>query len=247
MNRFWSLCLGTSLLFLTSCFDMLEEVHLNKDGSGKYAITMDMGGIFSNPFMKEALGEAMKSEGDKMGQNMMEMDTVINFGESAQAKSLSAKEQKLLEQVVMNMKSSEKEGVMKIAMSIDFSSIGQLSEISKVMKKVGDNQGEGNEMAQMFGGGQFTDFGELFALKGKKLFSRLPTPSMQGLLDDETKDMMSMLLVGASYKTIYHMPGKVKKSTIPNSEIDGSTVTVDQSLLDVVNQKVKLDGDIKYK
>ena len=154
MNRFWSLCLGTSLLFLTSCFDMLEEVHLNKDGSGKYAITMDMGGIFSNPFMKEALGEAMKSEGDKMGQNMMEMDTVINFGESAQAKSLSAKEQKLLEQVVMNMKSSEKEGVMKIAMSIDFSSIGQLSEISKVMKKVGDNQGEGNEMAQMFGGGQ---------------------------------------------------------------------------------------------
>ena len=55
------------------------------------------------------------------------------------------------------------------------------------------------------------------------------------------------MLAGASYKTIYKMPGKVKQSTIPDAEIDGKTVTVEHPMLDVINQKVKIEGDIKFK
>ena len=72
MNRIWQLFLGISLLFFTSCFDILEEVHLQKNGSGKYLLTMDMSGIMSDPFMKEAIGEAMKSEGSKAGIDFMD-------------------------------------------------------------------------------------------------------------------------------------------------------------------------------
>lgn len=245
MNRIWCLVLGSSLLFLTSCFDMLEEVYLEKNGSGKYMVTMDMSGIMTDPFMKEALGEAMKSEGDKIGMNFMEMDSSFNFAQSADAINLKAAEKKLLEQVVIDMKSSEKEKVMKMVMTVNFSSFDQLEEIGKIMKEVGENQGDG--AGQMFGGGQFSDFSNLFTMKKKKLLSRLPTPPMEGLIDEETKGMMSMLLAGSSYKTIYHLPGKVKKSTIPNAEIEGKTVTVEHPMMDIIDQKVKVDGDIKFK
>lgn len=43
MKKIVALILGAGLLFLnTGCFDIVEEVFLNKDGSGKYLVTMDL-------------------------------------------------------------------------------------------------------------------------------------------------------------------------------------------------------------
>lgn len=247
MKRIWQLFLGISLLFFTSCFDILEEVHLKKNGSGKYLVTMDMSGILSDPFMKEAIGEAMKSEGSKMGMNIMEMDTSFSFASSPEAQSLSVADRKLLDQVVVNMTGNEKKGVLKMGLTVNFNSLDEMESISKVMKKVSDEQEAGAGANPMFGGGQFSNFGNLFSMKKKKLFAREAAPPLEGLLDDETKGMMSMLLGASTYRTVYNMPGKVKKTTIPNAEVDGKVVTVENPMLDILDQKVKLDGEIKFK
>lgn len=247
MKRIWQLFLGISLLFFTSCFDILEEVHLQKNGSGKYLLTMDMSGILSDPFMKEAIGEAMKSEGSKAGIDFMDMDTSFTFGSAPEARALSAADQKLLDQVVVNMIGNEDKGELKMGLTVNFNSLEEMETISNVMKKVSEKQEEGAGASPMFGGGQFSEFGNLFSMKKKKLFARSAAPPLEGLLDEETKGMMSMLLSASTYKTIYHMPGKVKNTTIPNAEIAGKVVTVENLMLDILDQKVKLDGEIKFK
>lgn len=246
MKRFWTLLLGSSLLFLTSCFDIIEEVHLKRDGSGKYIVTTDMSGLMSDGFMKQALEEAVKSESGDMNMNLMDMDSSFTFANAPEAANLSAADQKILEKVVITMKGSEKEEVLKMGMTVNFDSFAEMEKIAEVMKKVSkDGEGPG---AGLMGGGQFSDFSKMFSMKKKKLFSRSGTSQpLDGLIQDDMKEMMSMMLAGASYKTIYKMPGKVKKSTIPDAEIDGKTVTVEHPMLDVINQKVKIDGDIKFK
>ena len=246
MKRFWTLLLGSSLLFLTSCFDIIEEVHLKRDGSGKYIVTTDMSGLMSDGFMKQALEEAVKSESGDMNMNLMNIDSSFTFASAPEAAGLSAAEQKMLEKVVISMKGSEKEEVLKMGMTVNFDSFAEMEKIAEVMKKISkDGVGQGNGL---MGGGQFSDFSKMFSMKKKKLFSRSGTSQpLDGLIQDDMKEMMSMMLAGASYKTIYKMPGKVKKSTIPNAEIDGKTVTVEHPMLDVINQKVKIEGDIKFK
>ncbi len=66
-------------------------------------------------------------------------------------------------------------------------------------------------------------------------------------MDEESMQYLKMFLSNAKIKTTYHLPGKVKKSTIPNAVIDGKIVKVENSFLDILEQKVKVDGYIKYK
>lgn len=248
MNRFWTLLLGSSLLFLTSCFDIIEEMRLKKDGSGTYTITTDMSGLMSDGFMKEALQGAMESEGEGLNMDLMNIDSSFSFASSPDAASLSAADRKVLEKVVISMKGSEKEEVLKMAINVNFDSFEDMNKIGEVMKKMNEKSEGGSPAAGFMGGGQFSDFSDMFSMKKKKLFSRSAAKQpLDGLIEDDMKDMMAMMLAGASYKTIYYMPGKVKKSTIPGAEIDGKTVTVEHPMLDIVNQKVKIDGDIKFK
>ncbi|MCB0568646.1 MAG: hypothetical protein KDC66_02735, partial [Phaeodactylibacter sp.] len=77
--------LGGSLLFLTSCIETLEEIYLNKDGSGKYSLTLDMSELFANPMMKAMLDEAAKEGAADAGLNLGQMDTIIYLKEQAGA------------------------------------------------------------------------------------------------------------------------------------------------------------------
>lgn len=52
MKWFWILLLGFFFLFLISCFDIIEEVYLKRDGLGKYIVIIDMSGLMSDGFMK---------------------------------------------------------------------------------------------------------------------------------------------------------------------------------------------------
>ena len=173
MKRFWTLLLGSSLLFLTSCFDIIEEVHLKRDGSGKYIVTTDMSGLMSDGFMKQALEEAVKSESGDMNMNLMNIDSSFTFASAPEAAGLSAAEQKMLEKVVISMKGSEKEEVLKMGMTVNFDSFAEMEKIAEVMKKISkDGVGQGNGL---MGGGQFSDFSKMFSMKKKKLFSRSGT------------------------------------------------------------------------
>lgn len=249
MRKIFVLLLGISLLTLTGCFDVVEEVFLNRDGSGKYLITMDMSSMLTDPFMKGMMEEAL-AEQNRGDAAEMEKDTMFYFRELGDEVELSAREEELIADAKAKMTMSQKEGEMLVVMEFPFHKVEDLTEIMKVAEKVGgeDQMGDGMLGGGMMGGGMMPSGGGIFELKRKKLY-RLPMPEVVGedTEMDESMEMMKMFLGTASYKTIYHLPGKVRKTDIPNARIDGNTVTVESSLLDMMDKKVQMDGMIKFR
>ena len=62
MKRLTLLVMLSFGLLFTGCIDIVEEVFINKDGSGKYLVTMDMSSLMG-PEMKGMMQEMMQQEG----------------------------------------------------------------------------------------------------------------------------------------------------------------------------------------
>lgn len=232
---------GILMFGLTACFDITEEVHLNRDGSGKYAINVDMSGMFKDPFMKGMVAESLQQQG---GEANMEKDTVIYFKDEPKLAEMDPQDRKVLEKVVMNMVMSESQEKMMITMSLPFSDISEINQMTQALQKMDT----GGDMGNFLGNGMMTSPGGAasFSLaKGKLKRAVLPVPDK--MEEDENMAFMKMFLESANYKTVYHLPGKVKKATFQNAEVSGNTVTVTTPLLDVVEGKAKIDGEIKFK
>lgn len=243
MKRILFLCLVASMTLLTGCLNIVEEVFLNKDGSGKYHITMDMSQLFTDPFMKGMMEEALKQQGGIDASAPLEKDSVVYFKDTNQAEDLSAEDKKVLDNLLMRMTMSESKKQLLVRLEYDFKNISEVNKMSQVLQKIGADEQVGGGMP---GGGLMTGESANFAWK-KGLLSRLPVAMKKSAEADENMEMMKMFLENATYKTIYHLPGKAKKVTIPNATIDGSTVTVENNMLNLMDGKVKLDGDIKFK
>jgi len=237
-----------SLFSLTSCLDFLEEFYLNKDGSGKYIMTIDMSELFNNPFMKSALEEQAKKDGAE--DIPLEQDSVMYYRDMFQEGMLSSTEQNLIKDLSLHMVMSEEKGTFYIKTEIPFSSFEEYRQINNVLAKLktdDTDKSEDNLLAEMLGGANPMGDKPRFKLEKRKLI-RLPVDnSAIDQADDEMMSYMEMLLGEASYKTIYHLPGRVKKTTIPNAVVDGKTVTVENKFIDLIKQNAKIDGYIKYK
>ncbi|PHN07676.1 hypothetical protein [Flavilitoribacter nigricans] len=247
MKRFLLLLVTASLFFLTGCLEVLEDVYLNADGSGKYQITMDMSELFSDPMLKSIIDEQAKKEAGADEDAPLEMDSVMYFKDAPEFKQLSASDQALIKDVSINMNASESKGEMVIRMNFPFSSLDDFEKMGEVMKKLNVEKDAGGP-AGMMGNGMFGTQGAQFALN-KRVLTRMPMPDAKELLgqDEDNLAMMKMFFQGASYTTVYHLPGKVKKTDIPNAVVDGKTVTVENNFLDIIEGKAKVAGDIKFK
>lgn len=253
MKKWMFLLVFTCSLFLTSCINILEEVFLNRDGSGKYSLTMDMSEMMSNPMMMGALKEAAEDAPEGTMPEKLEKDTVMYFTSMAKPGQLTAEEARLLKDVNMKMSMSESKGKMFITIDMPFKHIDQLAEISKVMQKLQPEEGE-DQSAGPFGGmgtfGGMTSTEKQFELK-KNTLVRLPAAAQAGMMKEmfgeEQMEMAKMLFSSAKYETVYHLPGKVKKAKINGAVVDGNTVTVSNGFLDILEGKAKFEGEIKYK
>ncbi len=243
MKKLWIMLLlaGTSLL--SGCFDMVEELFLEANGSGHYLLTMDMSNMISDPFMKGMLQESLQEEGG-LTEIQMEKDTLIYLKNTPDIASLSVADQKLLENVTIQMTMSEAKEQFFIKIDMPFSNVSQLADISKAMEKVN----MGNQLSGgMLGGGMMSGAQAIFSLS-KKSLRRAPTKQAPTTAEDEASiDMLRLFMGEAEYRTVYHLPSKVKKVTIPKARTDGNVVTVTNSMLDVMDGKVKLDGEIRFK
>ncbi len=244
MKKALAILVGICLVVLnTGCFDIVEEVFLNKDGSGKYLMTMDMSGLLKDSFMKGMFEESLKQEGGDQIGALMEKDSIIYFKDLPEVAELSAGEKEILENLQMRLSMSEKKSEMLIKLQLDFKNVTDINKMSEVMSKIGADQQVSGGMP---GGNLMTGNNASFSFK-KGLLSRLPVKMSDAVKADENMEMMKMFLGDADYKTIYHLPGKVKKADIPGAVIEGNTVTVTNSLLDMMDGKAKIDGAIKFK
>ncbi len=237
MSKHIFLLLLACSFLLSGCIETLEEIYLNKDGSGKYNVTFDMSEFFSNPMMKSLIEEAAKEEGEEGGFDLGETDTIIYLGESGMAEGV-------MKDAVMRMTMSDSLGKFMINMSFPFENVGQIDEFFKKLNEEGAAAGAG----AMGGFGSLLTPGGKFMFQNKKLKRLKAEPGAENeLFAGEDGEFMKMFFSGGSHTTIYHLPGKVKKTTIEGAGIDGNTVTVERPLIDLLEGKVGLEGEIRFK
>ena len=231
------LLLAACTFLLTSCIETLEEIYMNKDGSGKYNVTFDMSEFFSNPMMKSMIEEAAKEEGEASGFDLGETDTLIHLGDSGLAEGV-------MKNAVMRMTMSDSLGKFLVNMSFPFENVGQIDEFFQELSE----QGAGADAGMMGGMGSLLMPGGKFAFQKKRL-TRMKNDQegASELFAGEDGEFMKMFFSGGTHTTVYHLPGKVKKTTIEGAEVDGNTVTVERPLMDLMEGKVGLEGEIRFK
>jgi hypothetical protein len=227
-------------LMLTSCFDMVEEIYLNRDGSGKYVYTIDMSEIFSDPMMGQIMAQSMS---EQMGTEELEIDSVINFSEiQAAPASLSAQERELFGRMTLTMQLSQSKSKGIITINFPFNKVSEINQFNDIYAKMQTDGGMGMAAAGM------SPVTSEFFVNGK-VFSRKVTSTGKpsDAMDEETLSMARMMFADAKMKTIYHLPGQVRKTDIEGAEINGSTVTVTNGLMDVLDGNANFNGEIKFR
>lgn len=250
--RKWSYVLVAVLgLMATSCLDMIEEVYLNKDGSGEYLLTVDMSELFSDPMMGEMMVNSMKEES---GVEALELDSVITIQEMSGGSlpaSLTAKEREVLNRAEMRMQMSESKKMGLIKIRFPFNDVAEMTDFQTAFGKISEESEDdpAGGMGGLMGGGLTGNNISLWMLSGRTLTREIPEVNTDALddMDEETMSMMKMFFADATWQTVYHLPGKVKKCSIEGAEIDGKTVTIEYPFLDLMEEQPDMGGEIKFK
>ncbi len=266
IRYYWSGMVVVLSFLLTGCFEITEEITVNANGSGHSQLVMDMSKMLSNPFMEQAIAEEMKKEGP--GMEEMEIDSTATFADMDTPDYLTARERTLLNRMSMHMDISKKKEKMIITVGYPFDDFAQMQEINTVLQRM-KAEGEaaklrGEEDKNPFGMlGGFSDMGgtESTFVFNKKTLERKAIKSEEvaddmveedGDMEEENmeeamKEMMKQMFGDVTFRTIYTMPGKVKKTTFKNAVVKGKTVTVEYNMMDMMDEKADMDGMIKFK
>lgn len=222
-NLLWSLVAAAALL-LTSCLDIVEEVTLNKDGSGKYQMSMDMSEMMQMmmTYMPDSIKETM-DEKDMMDSlatmsNSQEMDSVVEVLEAIEG--ISNAENRM-------------EGFVMI-ISYDFTNIESLNLAS--------SQGA-------FTAKQGIKPASYTWKKGR--FGRTYNTAELGG-DDETEEAMAMakmMMQDATFTTVYNFPGKVKKFSNEDAQLENGkrTIRLTTSFGEILDDPALMSNEIQFK
>ena len=249
MKRVLSILPIILCLLCTSCVDVLEEIFINKDGSGRFSTTIDMSKLMQPEFqsMMESFG-ALGGEDEAPNFNLsdldgVEMDSLIAFADAPEEilSQMSKEEQELLSNAFMRMEISGSSKVMKTTIEIEFDEVSDIEKIFNAMSKVdsGGEQGLGNLSA--------LTAPAIFTIKKKTLTRIKPADKGMDSEQEEAMGMMAMFFADANYTTKYYFPKEVKSSTIANGIIEGNLLTVKNNLIDIMTNKADISGEIKFK
>lgn len=246
--KFLFICLAAYLM--VSCDNITEEIHLNEDGSGQYAVysdiipgmkkSMELFAAFDTTSTNKSPEEKLKKIEDELWADFgEEVDTSFS-DENAIASITDPKEKAMMEKMKIFMKGKRKDGFLNSGMRFDFASLDELNHLVNVL---GDSQKEDAELGM--------DFGESKAeyKVGKKLFSRKTTIFRKPELNAEANAGLAMLMGdGGTYTTIIHLPKNVK-SVVGESMIEKDTrkVVFQYDLMDIIKGKTNTDFEIKLK
>lgn len=242
MKKSLLLILALAPLLLSGCFDILEEIYLEKNGKGTYLYTVDMSAL-----MDESMKELLQG-GDEGGENSLEgveIDSVVYFKDSDPEMLKKMDKPEIFKRAFMKIQMSDDQDKMVMQFGLDFENVDEIAYFLQNIDKLMGDPMEGNPM----GGGLLpsSDATEMFMQKGKKL-TRLGSIALGGdAMSEEDMGMFSMFMESATFRTIYHLPGKVKKTNIPNAVIDGNTLMIETPMLDIMKGEAEQKGWVKFK
>uniref|UniRef100_UPI00404739B3 hypothetical protein n=1 Tax=Roseivirga sp. TaxID=1964215 RepID=UPI00404739B3 len=203
MKRLQKIMIASGLLFLvllnSSCIGIIEKYIFNKNGGGEYIFTVNLKEMTN---MMEAMGSA---EDDT---------TITSMISDLEKKSLELEEI----QGVSNAKVNFNEETSEVKMSFSFSSIDALNQaLSENYKE------EGQERAKQL----------IFITQDKNKISRTSISKLEealmgnGETDDESLDMMKMMMSEAFIKTIMEFEANIKSVSNKDYELSSNNKSIE--------------------
>lgn len=229
---------------LQSCLNIIEKLRINRDGSGTYSLVYDMSSMM-NGMMREMVLESLQEEEDSPFANAkvdgkIELDTIIDIKDAPMTADLDGEMPAIMRKVKVRLNMSETQNLFTTTMTLDFDDIKEVKKFQEAMTDMGDSEEGG-------GLGGMTPMMGLFQLKGGTL-QRGKAKMDADTMNDENAEMMKMMMSGATYKTIYEFPRKIKSFSIAGAEkMNKKTLSATYSLIDLMEGKVDMSGEIKFK
>ena len=230
-----SLMIGFSFM-LTGCLNIEEEVTVKANGSGQYAMRMDMSQMKSMLDMMKGMGEETKTE--EPATDGVVQDVEPPADETAAAEEAAATDPggdltKMGEEFVKSVEVLKLVKGIKNAQAIndttnllfgytfDFDNVESLNKAIVAMNK-DKFEGQKGDAFKM----DKKSFERTSAFDMGQLISQAMNDSEEGA---ESMDMIKMFFGEMSYKQVYHFDRKVKKSANAGAQIsaDGKTVILD--------------------
>jgi hypothetical protein len=241
----------TLLLSTTSCFDILERLQVNKDGSGEYLLEIDMSEMIG--MIKAFSGGSEGEDGEAWNpEEPTRMDTLIRFADMPDSLSRTWKYPQVTARGLIGMSMDMEASQMMLRIRLPFNRVEEINQFGHDMGSglaaLDDPIGASSpgELSSILPGME----SDQFSFKPKQL-SRKPIDwsQAQAELSQEERDMANMVLGNANYTVEYILPGKVKKVEGLGYAIseDGKTVRGQFRLGDLMQGKADLGLNIPYK
>lgn len=227
------LLIGTAIL--SGCFDITEEIFLEKNGSGKYLSTIDLRQMKDMIDMLKTM--APDSAKQEPGGDFGSIDSLQNMW----------KELETIPGITEVKREKKEEWVYLI--SFRFANPKALNEAMTKRKKSDDVQQTGNFYT--FAPGTFSCNDS--SLGGMNDMFKGMNPSQNDSTKSDSSimalNMMKSFMGEMKYTSVYHLPGKVSSFTNKKAKLsdDGKTITLSINLLDESDSVKTLVNEIKYR
>lgn len=235
MRKVYLLLLLASVT-LTSCLNIIEEIVLNRDGTGQFTYTLDMGSVFENEFTKSIF------QSDPGASDLMKDKDSTIYGKDL-SEADKAGNPDLWNRVETRFQVNEAQKKFIIKINLPFKNTEEINYLLKNMSTAMAS----TDTAAAFKSGMADGMGAAIVnySLGKKTIIRNTIPANNP--EKVEPGMAELLFADASYKVVYHLPGKVKKTNINDAVITGNTVETSMPMADMMGSKFKIDGSIRYK
>jgi hypothetical protein len=243
---------------MAGCLDIDETIEVKKDGSGKFAMDMDMSQMVD--LLQTYMG---KEEMAKKG--MEKMDTTIYMKDLVDTMSnMSAEKKALLRPGSVHIKFDADAKVFTTHMSFPYKTQAELQQLYNAMSdgSLGTTRlfrgmapgGGGSDDA--LGGGNSPDINQFngiydFTSKDGLMTKRLNPGKFKALQNDPQMAQMkqaSQMGVEINYTSSIVLPRPVKKVDNPLAKLseDRKTVTIKYNLIEVFDHPEKFNYNIEY-
>ena len=258
--------LALILFSLTSCFDIVEEFTIHEDGTGEYAMKMDMSKIMDmiTSIGKDAPKKAMKEMEESK-------DTTIYLKDIMdENKELTADQKQILKNGTLHIRMNAEAKEMFFKFNYPFKDEGDLQKlyqcsdqamksanISNLIKKDGDDKKKDDNESVMPGLGSKNPAGNILASNQycklsvtKDSFEKIvDKEKMKAGFEADSSLKMMLPILGSSYvTTIVHLPRPDKNVENPFAELseDKMTVTIKYPFSDYTERPGLLNLKINY-
>lgn len=247
------------LLFFTSCFDTIEEFTLNEDGSGSYAMKMD---LFR---MVEMIGDRAGKDGLSDNKDFEEVkDSSFLFKDYiAKANLLTAEEKDLFREGRFDMHMNMQKEQMYFNYSFPFKKSSDLVKIyngspkaleaiaQQLPKEEDEQKTSGLSLPKAGAGNASFKGGEFFDLTNEKgvFAKKARVEAMKKYLEEDSTFKMMLPMLGSAYAiTIVHLPRPAKNVNHPYAKLseDKRTVTLKFPISDYFERPEVMDFKIEY-